>query len=67
MLKRNANLAALLVALSYLPGSIPTAYVVGRALKGIDIRKAGDGNVGAANVFREIVPGAGLLVMAIDT
>ena len=59
-------LAFLLVLLSYLLGSIPTAYVVGKLLKGIDIREVGDGNAGAANVYREIGHTAGLAVMVVD-
>ncbi len=35
----------------YLIGSIPTAYLVVKARKGIDIRKKGSGNVGAYNVY----------------
>lgn len=57
---------AVLIIFSYLLGSIPSAYIAGRLLKGIDIRKVGDGNVGAANAFREIGPAAGLIVMAVD-
>jgi acyl phosphate:glycerol-3-phosphate acyltransferase len=59
-------LPALLIVFSYLLGAIPTAYIVGRLVKGIDIRGAGDGNVGAANAFREIGPVAGLSVMLFD-
>jgi glycerol-3-phosphate acyltransferase PlsY len=36
---------------SYLLGSIPAGYLVGR-LRGIDIRKVGSGNIGATNVLR---------------
>lgn len=57
---------ALLVLGSYLIGSIPTAYILGRVLKGIDIRSVGDGNVGAANAFREIGPVTGLSVLGLD-
>ncbi len=39
---------------SYLVGSIPTAYLVGRWVRGIDIRQQGSGNVGATNVFRVV-------------
>ncbi len=42
----------LIVILGYFLGSIPTAYIAGHVLKGIDIRQVGDGNVGAANAFR---------------
>ena len=31
--------------LSYLIGSIPTAFIFGKVLKGIDIREHGSGNV----------------------
>jgi glycerol-3-phosphate acyltransferase PlsY len=58
--------AALIISLSYLIGAIPVAYIVGRVCCGIDIRKVGDGNVGAANVFREISAAAGLFVMVAD-
>jgi acyl phosphate:glycerol-3-phosphate acyltransferase len=62
-----AMLAALLsIVCSYLAGSIPTGYIAGKMVKNIDIRQAGDGNVGAANVFREVGPLAGLVVMLAD-
>ena len=40
--------------ISYLVGSIPTAYIFGRILKGIDIRKIGSGNIGATNAMRAL-------------
>jgi glycerol-3-phosphate acyltransferase PlsY len=43
-------LASILI-ISYLIGSIPTAYLMVRRKSGIDIRKAGSGNVGAFNTF----------------
>ena len=36
---------------SYLVGSIPTAYLFVRRKAGVDIRKAGSGNVGAFNTY----------------
>lgn len=51
---------------SYLLGSIPTAYIFGKFLKGIDIRKHGSGNVGATNVFRVLGKGPGIVVLLID-
>ncbi|MFN8059380.1 MAG: glycerol-3-phosphate 1-O-acyltransferase PlsY [Vicinamibacterales bacterium] len=36
----------------YLIGSIPFAYIFVRALRGVDLRQLGSGNVGAANVLR---------------
>ena len=57
-------LAGLFIA--YLIGSIPTAYIFGRLLKGIDIRQYGSGNVGATNVFRVIGRLPGIAVLFID-
>lgn len=57
-------LLIMLVA-SYLIGSIPFGYLVGRA-KGIDIRQHGSGNIGATNVLRTIGPACGLLALALD-
>jgi glycerol-3-phosphate acyltransferase PlsY len=54
------------LALSYLIGAIPTGYIVGRAVKGIDIRKQGSGNVGATNVFRVVGKEWGLGVLGFD-
>lgn len=51
---------------SYLIGSIPTAYIFGRVLKGIDIRKHGSGNVGATNALRVLGKGPGILVLVLD-
>ena len=55
-----------LVLISYFIGSLPTAYLATRLLKGQDIRQLGDRNVGAANVYRSVGPGAGLAVGIID-
>ncbi len=54
------------VILSYLLGSIPTAYIFGRVFKGIDIRGHGSGNVGATNAFRVLGKGQGSAVLLID-
>jgi acyl phosphate:glycerol-3-phosphate acyltransferase len=58
------TIAALLI--SYLLGSIPTAYLFGKALKGIDIRQVGSGNVGATNALRVLGKGAGITVLLLD-
>ena len=52
--------------LSYLVGSIPTAYLFGRIIKGIDIRKHGSGNVGATNAFRVLGAPIGITVLLLD-
>lgn len=57
---------AIAFIVSYLIGSIPTAYIFGRLLKKIDIRKHGSGNVGATNAFRILGKGPGTAVLLID-
>ena len=39
---------------AYLLGSVPTAYLIGRLVRGIDIRRYGSGNVGGANVYKSV-------------
>ena len=56
----------LIVVLGYFLGSIPTAYIAGRLLKGRDIRHMGDGNVGARNAFHELGPKVGVAVGIVD-
>lgn len=51
---------------SYLIGSIPTAYIIGKSVKQIDIRQCGSGNVGATNVFRVVGKKWGIIVMLLD-
>jgi len=52
--------------ISYLIGSIPTAYIFGRLLKGIDIRNFGSGNVGTTNALRVLGRWPGIAVLAFD-
>ena len=44
------------IIIGYLLGSIPSAYIATRLVKGKDIRQLGGGNVGGLNVFREVGP-----------
>jgi len=39
---------------SYLLGAIPTAYIIGRLVRGVDIRRFGSGNVGSANLYEHV-------------
>lgn len=55
----------ILLLLSYLLGSIPTAYIIGR-MKGIDIRNHGSGNIGATNVYRVLGWKLGIITFLID-
>lgn len=58
--------AALAISVSYIIGSFPTAYVVARLRKGVDIREIGTRNMGAMNVFYKIGIAEGLVVLATD-
>jgi glycerol-3-phosphate acyltransferase PlsY len=53
------------VLLSYLAGSIPSAYLAGK-FRGVDLRKHGSGNLGATNVVRVLGPGIGGVVFLAD-
>ena len=53
------------ILLGYLAGSVPFAYLLARR-RGIDVRRVGSGNVGAANVLRTTGPWRGVIVMALD-
>jgi glycerol-3-phosphate acyltransferase PlsY len=59
-------LGILSIIIGYLLGSIPTAYIVSRIRKGIDIRNIGSRNMGGANVMREIGTHEGVFVGLID-
>ena len=56
----------LLVLLAYLFGSLPIGLLVGRMVKGIDVRDYGSGNIGASNVWRIMGPLWGTAVFLFD-
>ena len=56
----------LILLLSYLFGSFPSGYLVGRIAKGIDIRSVGSGSTGATNVLRHIGRRAAITVFLLD-
>ena len=58
--------ALLLLAIGYLFGAIPSGYIAGRWLKGIDLRNCGSGSTGATNVLRNVGKGPALAVFLID-
>ncbi len=47
-------LVALTLAYAYLLGSVSSAYLVGRLIKGIDLRRVGTGTLGASNVYYNV-------------
>jgi len=50
----------------YLIGSIPVGLLLGRALRGLDVREHGSGNMGTTNVLRLMGPSAAALTFALD-
>lgn len=54
-----------LIVLSYLVGSFPTSFLMGR-LHGVDLREQGSGNLGATNTFRVLGIWAALPVFVVD-
>ncbi|TAF07806.1 MAG: glycerol-3-phosphate 1-O-acyltransferase [Nostocales cyanobacterium] len=60
------TLCWVVVLLAYLLGSFPTGYLVGKLLKGIDIREVGSGSTGATNVLRTLGQGPGAFVLLVD-
>ena len=52
--------------LAYLLGSISPSYLLGKLLKGIDLREHGSGNVGATNAFRVLGKGPGIATLLFD-
>ena len=60
------NIYWLIILLGYFLGSIPTTFIAGYLVKGIDIRQVGSGNMGAANAFSQLGAKVGVVVGIID-
>ena len=56
----------LIILISYLLGSLPTGFLVGKYLKNIDLRTIGSGSTGATNVLRNVGKWPALFVFIID-
>ena len=54
------------LAIAYLLGSIPFAYLAGRLTRGIDLREHGSRNLGATNVYRVLGFWTALPVLLLD-
>lgn len=54
------------ILLGYAIGSIPIGFLAAQGARGVDLRRAGSGNVGATNVYRTAGLGIGIAVMAAD-
>lgn len=55
-----------LVIVSFLCGSLPFSIWLGKLFLRVDVRKVGEGNPGAANVFRSGSRAFGLLTLILD-
>ncbi|MEN8614582.1 glycerol-3-phosphate acyltransferase [Dehalogenimonas sp. THU2] len=56
----------LALILAYLVGSVPLAYLMGRWIKGFDIRLVGTKNMGTMNTFYQVGFWPGMLVLTVD-
>jgi glycerol-3-phosphate acyltransferase PlsY len=54
------------LAIGYVSGSLPFGLWLGRAIKGVDVRTVGSGNLGATNVYRSLGRGIGVATLALD-
>jgi len=54
------------VILAYLIGSLPTSFLIARAIKGVDIRRVGSKNAGATNVLRSVGKLPALITLIVD-
>jgi glycerol-3-phosphate acyltransferase PlsY len=59
-------LQAIFILIAFLCGSLPFSIWLGKAMIGLDVRHVGDGNPGAANVYRAGNKLAGLLTLILD-
>ena len=55
-----------IIILGYLLGALPTAFLAGHFLRGVDIRRVGDENMGAANAYHQLGPAVGVVIGVID-
>ena len=56
----------LIIFASYLLGSLPTGFLIGKYLKNIDLRTIGSGSTGATNVLRNVGKWPALFVFIVD-
>ncbi|HET7226535.1 MAG TPA: glycerol-3-phosphate 1-O-acyltransferase PlsY [Candidatus Eisenbacteria bacterium] len=56
----------LTVLAGYVAGSLPFGLWLGRALRGVDVRTLGSGNLGATNVYRTLGPAVGVPTLVLD-
>ncbi|MBN1328536.1 MAG: glycerol-3-phosphate 1-O-acyltransferase PlsY [Candidatus Heimdallarchaeota archaeon] len=57
---------AIVIIGSYLVGSFPTGWILGKIIKNVDIREYGSGNTGFSNVYRLLGKGAAIITIIVD-
>lgn len=59
-------LLILFLVIAFAIGSIPFSFIIGKRVRGIDMREHGSGNLGATNVFRTLGTSWGILCLFLD-
>jgi glycerol-3-phosphate acyltransferase PlsY len=59
-------LFAIIIIFSFFIGAIPFGHIISRLAAGVDISRRGSGNIGAANVAREIGIRWGVITLILD-
>lgn len=59
-------LLVLFLVIAFLLGAVPFSFILGKQVKGLDLRHHGSGNLGATNVFRTLGPWWGGLCLFLD-
>lgn len=62
----DASITVIFLVISYLIGSIPFGLLIGKGIKGTDIREYGSGNIGSTNAIRVLGKKVGFLVFFCD-
>ncbi len=62
----NPMMITLCLVSSYILGSLPSGYLAGKWIAGIDLRKIGSGSTGATNVLRHVGKLPALIVFIVD-
>ena len=62
----NIALSIIALILAYLIGSFPSAFIIAKLRKGVDIRQVGSRNMGAMNTFYKVGFWWGMLVLVLD-
>lgn len=57
---------AVLIVAAYLVGSLSPSVMLGRLVRGVDVRQHGSGNAGATNAFRVLGVKLGIAVLLLD-